>query len=870
MSAPSSDSPAAPRDVGTAAPVSYHTRTHSPPPDPLDSPTASVAASAGEFHTRAFEGSDSPTSFPTPDDRYQLIAFLARGGMGEVWTARDRVLNREVALKLLRNDLKERTPSASRFVEEARITGKLQHPGIPPVHDLGTLRDGRPFIAMKLIRGRTLADQLGTARPSLPELLRTFEGVCQAVAYAHDRRVIHRDLKPSNVMVGAFDEVQVMDWGLAKVLGEGVPATPDAHPPGDHPTAPPVSVIESDRDPGSQTRAGSLLGTPAYMPPEQAKGDIDRTDTRSDVFALGAMLCELLTGRPPYWAPTAQEVLALAITGQLVPAVERLNAAEADPELVALAKRCLQADPNARPADAKQVAAAVAAYRAGVEGRLREAERERAAAEARLVEQRKRKRVQQALAGAAVVIVAGVAGGAWWADRQAADREIVRRANQAEVDRLAAQQQADAEARTARNAQAVEFLLSEVNAALVADDAEKAAVPFALIEKRLTEGGVGASADRVARARADLTMLRALDAADEAIWAAEDYKLRVRRSTAAWDTAFRGYGIDPGRTPIDTAASVVNGSVIRERLLLALDLWFLNLSDPEPRVALRNLLRNVDADPYRNGFRTTALGFDLRFKQSLLDDPAALRQPARFAAVLGQVYQFSASARERVLRPALERTPDNVPLIYTMLSVLESTTTVRTESQAQQLRWAQAATSLRPTSKVAWRSLGRAHWDRGQIDDAVRCYRRAVRLDLRDYNSWTQLCAVLLRTNDPEAALEAADRALALNPDFASARNNRGAVFQRQCRFAEALREFEQAIESEARSGLESSATYNSRGFTRMRLGDYAGAITDFKEALRITPDSTQAESNLSNAVRWRRGGGGEPVEAPPPREVMP
>ncbi|QDU21145.1 protein kinase domain-containing protein [Urbifossiella limnaea] len=853
MSAPPSDSGEATREPVAPAPSPGRTATRADP--------------VSENGTKAFDTATGPAALPTSDDRYELRSFLARGGMGEVWTAYDRVLNREVALKLLRDDGKHHTPSASRFVDEARITGKLQHPGIPPVHDLGTLRDGRAFMAMKLIRGRTLADELAPTPPPLAELLRTFEDVCQAVAYAHDRRVIHRDLKPANVMVGAFHEVQVMDWGLAKVLAEASPA-PVA--PADDAAAPPVSVIESDRDPSSQTRAGSLLGTPAYMPPEQAKGEIDRTDTRSDVFALGAMLCELLTGRPPYWAATAQEVVALSITAQLGPAFERLDASPVDPELVALAKRCLQADPDARPADAKQVAAAVAGYRAGVEGRLRDAERERAAAEARLVEQRKRRQVQRALAAAAVVIVAGVAGGAWWADRQAAERELDRRQKQAELDRLEAQRSADELARAARGAQAVEFLLDEVNAALAADYAERAAIPFGLIEKRLAEGVVGTSAARVARARADLTMLRELDAAAEAQWAAEDYRLRVGRSTGAWDAAFRRYGVDPGNTPVETAAAVVNGSVIRERLLLALDLWFLNLSDSDRRTALRNILRIADPDPYRNEFRTTALGFDLRYKQSLLDHPAALHQPPRFAAVIGQVYQFSAATRERVLRPALERNPDNVPLIHTMLGVLEAGGTARAETLAQQLRWAQAATSLRPESKVAWRSLGRAHWDRGQFEDAARCYRRAVRLDPRDYNSWTQLSAVLLRMHDPEAALEAADRALVLNPDYSHAHINRGSVFQRQGRYTEALREFDLAVELEARTGMESSGSYNNRGHARLRLGDYTGAIADFKEALRITPDSTLAEANLTIAVRWRRGAAAEAVAAPPPREVSP
>lgn len=881
---------------GVAAPPSDHpTRTLLPgEPPPADGHrTATLAPPNIEsIHvTRAFEGPDSPTSFPTPDDRYVQQEFIARGGMGEVWSAWDRVLNRVVAMKVLREDLKDRKSVASRFVEEARISGKLEHPGIPPIHDLGTLRDGRPFIAMKLIRGgRTLSDRLVNDPPELPELLRIFDHVCQAVASAHDRRVIHRDLKPGNVMVGRFNEVQVMDWGLAKALGESPTPIPDSKPTSEQPTAPPVSIIESDRDPSSHTRAGSLLGTPAYMPPEQAKGEVDRTDTRSDVFSLGAMLCELLTGNPPYWAATAAEIQALAITAQLAPAYGRLDACNADAELVALAKRCLNANPDDRPFDAKQVANAIAEYRAGVEDRLRRAERDRAAAEAKAAEEvntrreaearaqehRKRRRVQAALAAAAVVLLLGAGVGAWWADRQAAEKDRIERDKQAEVDRAEAARKADQlreaserNQRFTRNAEAVETLLGQVEAALAADDAEKAAIPFGQIEKRLADGGVDSLLPRVERSRQDLAMLRDLDRTDDLLWSAEDYKLRRLRSTQGWEEAFHRYGIDPGSTPTEAAVRRIGESKIRERLLLALDLWWLNYTGNRRQAALRTLLQAADPDPFRNEVRQSLERADAGLYRALMDAPEMLKQPPRFAAVIGQSHHFSAAGRERILRPALERNPNDFALILTMSVVYESEKEFRLETATQQLRWAQSAVSVRPGSKLAWRNLGRANWDRGQIDDAVRCYKRAVRLDVNDYNSWTQLSAVLLRKHDPEAAKEAVERAIALSPEFAMAHSTLGSVFDRMGRRQEALREFDRAIEIESKSGYESSHYFNNRGYTRLQLGDLNGAIGDFQNALRIQSDFKLAETNLSYARELRKNGR-MLEEAPPPREKSP
>src|SRR5262245_47435674 len=266
-------------------------------------------------------GPDTPavvqTSIPPASPPgYDLLNEIGQGGMGVVYRARDTALGRDVAVKLLPDRYPANSPAAQRFLGEARITGQLQHPGIPAVHQVGNLPDGRPFLAMKLIKGCTL-EALLKQRPDPSaergRLLAIFEAACQAVGYAHAHRVIHRDLKPANVMVGAFGEVQVMDWGLAKVLGEETPATVDTQAAEQTQAWTQVSPTPET---GSHTEAGSLVGTPAFIPPEQALGEIEKVSERADVFGLGAVLAVILTGKPPYVGESSESLRVQAVRGK--------------------------------------------------------------------------------------------------------------------------------------------------------------------------------------------------------------------------------------------------------------------------------------------------------------------------------------------------------------------------------------------------------------------------------------------------------------------------------------------------------------------------------------------------------------------------
>jgi tetratricopeptide (TPR) repeat protein len=295
-------------------------------------------------------------SSTAPDERYEILSEIARGGMGSILHIVDHDLRRSMAMKVILGD--ERSGVVERFVEEAQITGQLEHPNIVPVHEIGLDPRGKVYFTMKLVKGDSLEKiirGLAADDPAymksypLSRLLEIFIKSCDAVRFAHSRGVIHRDIKPENIMVGAFGEVMVMDWGLAKVKGQKATSSEA------------VATVRSERDEG-KTLSGQVLGTPSYMPPEQADGRMEDVDERSDVFSLGGLLYSLLVHDAPYTGTTVVNIMAKAVKGEVEPPSERNPAKAVPPELESICLRALAPEQKDRYGTVKEIIDDVRAF----------------------------------------------------------------------------------------------------------------------------------------------------------------------------------------------------------------------------------------------------------------------------------------------------------------------------------------------------------------------------------------------------------------------------------------------------------------------------------------------------------------------------
>ena len=695
---------------------------------------------------------DSPTVFTKEGEvegrrigRYLVLGEIARGGMGVVLRGRDVDLGRDVAMKVLKAEHANRRGMVQRFVEEAQIGGQLQHPGVVPVYEMGLDAKMRPYFAMKLVNGRTFSALLSerkTASQDRGRYLQVFEQICQTIAYAHSRNVIHRDMKPANVMVGAFGEVQVFDWGFAKVLTRGgIEDEREALQRDKEDGSLEIETVRSD-SPGSQSLAGSVLGTPSYMPPEQAIGDVEALDERADVFALGAILCEILTGKPPYVRQPGSNIMEQARAASLDDAYARLSACEGDAELIELAMRCLSASRDDRPRHGGIVAKAVADHLAHAEERTQEAQVAAAEARVRATEERKARRLTGALAASLLILICGGVGFAWWrqSERAQADRDI--RAALDDMHTLVRASAWDAARGALERADLVATsgdVSDEARADLENDRAE--------FRSQL------AVAQAKQREELFIDQLRAIHTRPVETESNDEHD---------YARAFRDFGIDVIALEAEDAAREIRakGSDLAEEMAFALDDWGARLK-AEFRPQWRDMVRTAslaDPHPWRQQLRDATLEYDEADLLLIAADLKAKDRDPRSICLLAIALRY----RQRevalsVLRDAFHAYPDdfwiNFYIGYTLARGMRGAWESRgrkvdPERLDEALRHTLIALSHRPESVSIRNHLANLYQLKEEPDEALLHMAEAVRLDPSDKNLQRGLAHLLIEQGD--------------------------------------------------------------------------------------------------------------------------
>ncbi len=710
--------------------------------------------------------------------RYVGLHLVGVGGMGAVYSATDTLLGRVVAVKVLHSDLAADGGKAARFLDEARIASQLQHPNIVPVYDYGMMpgQPDRPFFTMRLVAPRTLSETVGEYHLNPSDagrdiLLRQFIAVCGAVAYAHDRGVLHRDLKPQNVMVGAFGEVQVMDWGLSKTL-LGVGDTPNVPVLVD-----PVAVIGS-----GESVTGVVRGTLAYMPPEQAKGE--PIGPAADVFALGGILCYIFTNCPIYSATNPAEQLRSTRECDTKAALDRLLATDAPAELIDLVRRCLARDVTERPGSVALVSAGVSDYLSSADQRLREAEVSRGRAQERAAGERKRRHWQLTVVAISFALIfSAVATGIWYHfDRQARRLEDEAKARELELKETLDREEREREEQRQNGDRenGVAVALNEVYAEIEKDRLNNAAAALRQAKGRLGLDPPSHLVALVAETERNYTAAVNLDSIrqERGVLRAGS-KLPESAALQRYVVQFAALGFDPAQP--GTGARI-RTSPIRLSLLAALDDWAVSEFNTEKRNALLSLAREVDSDSvWGNRFR----------EPNVRADPAQIVAFATQAPIenlsIGQIEALVNALPQnefiavRIIRVAEARHPNDFWVNLTAAKRLANTKTPDFEANQnlhrEAIGYARTAAALRPDSQGAVLLLAELYRNEGRAEDLDDLMTRVEKFGTENWLRSYILALVASARHDYQGAISHLKCAVQALPDEPKLRANLAGLY---------------------------------------------------------------------------------------------
>ncbi|MHC4956377.1 MAG: tetratricopeptide repeat protein [Planctomycetota bacterium] len=794
----------------------------------------------GDFLAEPTGGSAEPAAEtpkdPAPDhapsgeaagdvvDRYKLLQEIGEGGMGTVWMAEQfEPVRRKVAFKIIKLGM-DTKQVVVRFEAERQALALMDHPGIAKVLDGGMTENGRPYFVMELVKGIPITEFCDEARLGIRERLELFVQVCQAVQHAHQKGIIHRDLKPSNVLVTLHDGTpmpKVIDFGIAKATNQELTQK---------------TLF---------TEYQQILGTPEYMAPEQASLSALDVDTRADVYSLGVLLYELLTGTKPFDLKTLlsrgyEEVLRTIREEDPPKPSTRASGTDEDTGKISVARqlgegqlgkalrgdldwiivKSMEKDRTRRYETANGLAADI----------RRHLKDEPVAASPpsrgyRLRKFVRRNRLQ--VVAATVVMVAMLAGivGTSWGLVEASRSRTSRLERELEKEQRAASDTA----RFGRNAEAVTALLDQCENALRARDPGKAGIALDAARKRAAEGGADEETERTGRLAAELAVLRDLDDIDQFRWTWSENKFPKPEVVAARvRTALARFGVEPGSVSLDEAVARVNASVIRERIVAALD----RSLRQENATGARAVLRRVDADAYRDLVRDAILANDQARLVELANREEALAQPSGFAAFLGTNQAIGPQRRRELLLAAVTRWPGDVDLLMALGTVSYAYPTDPEKSAIERMRWFQAALAADGKNTAAYNDLGGALANRGWADEAEAYFRKAIAIDPTQAMAHANLGNGLLNRGRVDEAIDCFKTALEHLPNAAYIHCNMGRAMRAKGRLDAAIESFRIAVACD----LRSMDAHGSLASALAEAGRPEEAIAQFRKCIELDP----------------------------------
>jgi serine/threonine-protein kinase len=712
---------------------------------------------------------------------YEVEAVLGRGGMGVVYKARHPRLNRAVALKMLLAGPYAGPGELERFLREAETVAGLRHANIVQVHEAGDV-DGRPYFTMEFVEGGSLAQQLVSTPQPARQAAALVAAVAEAVHAAHQRGIVHRDLKPGNILLTADGTPKLTDFGLARRL----------------------------EDAAGLTQSGAPLGTPSYMAPEQAEGRSREVGPAADTYALGAILYELLTGRPPFRAETAAETLRQVVSQEPVPP-SRLNAA-VPRDLETICLKCLEKDPQRRYASAAALAEDLHRFQRNEPIRARPV-----GPLERVLRWARRRPSAAALAATALALVGlALGGGVWFVEQRAARRAELR----SEVGTAVAQA---ASLRKRLHFREARELLEQAR-------------------QLLEPAGPDDLRRQVDQARADLKLVENLDTARLRMAIPMKWSSVLAEAELLYEQALAKAGLSRPGDDSEVKAARVRDSAVCEEIVAALDDWASKTEDPARQARLLAVAREADPHPSRNRLRDpqwwqggpqlTRLVRELRVEEV---------SPHLWAA-LGQVLLRTGRDGVPLLRAAQAHYPQDFWLTYEL-----GWTLGRSGQTDEAIGFYRAALALRPETSLVHSNLGLALATRGRLDDAIRHFKEAIRLDPMTPVYHNNLGFALYNRGRLDEAIGQHQEAIRLDPKAPVFHNNLGMALAARGRLDDAMSHFKEAIRLDPKAPVYRT-NFGSALRDKGRLDE---AIGQYQEAIRLDPKaSALAHHNLGNVLR--------------------